>query len=311
MRARVLAAALLSVSAVVFYFWISVISKAPPDIRSDNISPQKEVCQGFQSRLEQVRNATFNTAPFDRSHLLPPFINYDEQFHVMSTLLDAISCYITNSKEFNSGNRAISKTRKVTRLCRDQTIACNLTAALSAVKPPRRQIALIRHPIERFLSGFVDKCINAVRYNASLCFSCKSDMNCITHRLMKHLRKIYEKKEGITIMGRHFAPQSWFCRFNDTIDQSKIIKYRGGKQGAAYLATEFNRVFREAGVPENLRNEIHKEMLVGRTLHSTHGSEDRRKAERTLMGNITLLTEVVRLYYYDFVLFDYELPSMF
>ncbi|WKY07514.1 hypothetical protein Q1695_007183 [Nippostrongylus brasiliensis] len=101
------------------------------------------------------------------------------------------------------------------------------------------------------------------------------------------------------------------CRFNETIDQLKVIKYRGGKEGAAYLAGEFNRIFREAGVPEHIRHEISKEMLAGKTVHTTYGSEDRREAERTLMGNITLLTEVVRLYYYDFVLFDYELPSMF
>ncbi|VDL75599.1 unnamed protein product [Nippostrongylus brasiliensis] len=84
MRAWLLPAASLCscmYSAAVFYFRINVISNPQLDIRSDNISPQKEVCQEFQSRLDQVRSATFNTAPFIRSQLLPPLVEYDEQFH--------------------------------------------------------------------------------------------------------------------------------------------------------------------------------------------------------------------------------------
>ncbi|WKY07525.1 hypothetical protein Q1695_007189 [Nippostrongylus brasiliensis] len=326
MRARLSAAASLSASAIVLYFWIGVIFKAPLDIRSDNISPQKEVCQGFQSRLEQVRSGTFPTAPFNRSQLLPPLIEYAERFHiappyhflicriqkVMSTVLDAASCYISNSTQFNASIRTIIAERAgLFRFCRNQNIADNFTAALSAVNPPRHQLALVRHPIEKFLSGFVEKCINLVRRNPTMCYSCKGEMSCFVRQLTKHLRQAHEKKEDKSYVGMHFAPQSWLCRFNDTIEHFRIIKYRAGKEGAAYLATEFNRVFREAGVPENLRNEINREMLVGRSYHSTHGSDARRKAERTLMSNITLLTEVVRLYYYDFILFDFELPSMF
>ncbi|WKY07523.1 hypothetical protein Q1695_007188 [Nippostrongylus brasiliensis] len=326
MRARLPAAVSLLVSSAVFYYRMNVISKAPLDTRYGNSFSRKEVCQGFQSRLEQVRSGTFPTAPFNRSQLLPPLMEYAEKFHiappyhflicriqkVMSTVLDAASCYITNSTEFNASNRTISTEKGGTyRFCRNQNIASNLDAALSAVKPPRLQLAVVRHPIEKFLSGFVQRCISLVRRIPTICYSCKGDMVCFVHQLTKYLREVHEKKEGKSAVGMHFAPQSWFCRFNDTIDQFRIIKYRGGTEGAAYLATEFNRVFRDAGVPENLRNVINKEMLVGRSHHSTHGSEDRRKAERTLMSNFTLLTEVVRLYYYDFVLFDYELPSMF
>ncbi|VDL75598.1 unnamed protein product [Nippostrongylus brasiliensis] len=224
MRARLLTAASLSASAVVLYFWINVISKAPLDIRSDNVSPQMEVCQGFQSRLEQVRSGTFPTAPFNRSQLLPPFIGYAEQFHiappyhflicriqkVMSTVLDAASCYISNSTEFNASNRTIStETGGFFRFCRNQNIADNLAAALSAVKQPRHQLAVVRHPIEKFLSGFVDKCINLIRRDPTMCYSCKGDMGCFVHQLTKHLRQVHEKKEGKSYVGMHFSPQSW------------------------------------------------------------------------------------------------------
>ncbi|VDL73151.1 unnamed protein product [Nippostrongylus brasiliensis] len=174
MRARLFAAASLLVSAAVFYYRINAISKAPLDIRSENTSSQKEVCQGLQSRLEQVRRGTFTTAPFNRSHLLPPLIEYTEEFHiappyhvlicripkVMSTVLDAAFCYITNSTEFKASNRTISNENGGQRYCRNQNIANNLAAAVSAAKPLRLQLAIVRHPIERFLSGFVNKCLN-------------------------------------------------------------------------------------------------------------------------------------------------------
>ncbi|WKY07518.1 hypothetical protein Q1695_007185 [Nippostrongylus brasiliensis] len=229
----------------------------------------------------------------------------------MVTLSDAIFCYITNSTEFNAKNRIISKERFKYRFCGSQNTAHNLTAALRAVRPPRFQLTLVRHPIEKFLSGFVDKCIIEARQDLNLCFSCNGDMSCFVHQLTKHLRQLYEKNGGLTTMGVHFAPQSWFCRFDTCMDDFIIIKHRSGEEGAAFLAAQFNSIFRDAGVPENIRNEIHKEMLVGRTHHSTFGNEVRGELERTLMNNVTLLTEVVQLYYYDFVLFDYELPSVF
>ncbi|WKY07515.1 hypothetical protein Q1695_007183 [Nippostrongylus brasiliensis] len=196
------------------------------------------------------------------------------------------------------------------RFCSDQNHA-DWPKALQLVSAPRTQYVLVRNPIDRFLSGFVNKCIVDARLNPNECFACKGNMSCFVDRLTQHLHSVHNDNLGNTYQASHFGPQTWHCRFNETIDQLKVIKYRGGKEGAAYLAGEFNRIFREAGVPEHIRHEISKEMLAGKTVHTTYGSEDRREAERTLMGNITLLTEVVRLYYYDFVLFDYELPSMF
>ncbi|VDL64275.1 unnamed protein product [Nippostrongylus brasiliensis] len=59
MRARLLAAASLSASAVVLYFWIDVISKTPLDIRSDDTPPQKEVCQGFRRSEKDAEEEEF------------------------------------------------------------------------------------------------------------------------------------------------------------------------------------------------------------------------------------------------------------
>ncbi|WKY07516.1 hypothetical protein Q1695_007184 [Nippostrongylus brasiliensis] len=312
--------------ATVFCVRVTMISYALLDVYFYNISPPKQgSSEGSHDRLQQIRSGYYDTAPFNRSKLLPPFFNYKEKFHivpnyhilmcriekVMVTLSDAIFCYLTNHTEFNANNRRISTENFDNRFCDLQNFANSLTSALGAVNPPRIQFVLVRHPIDRFLSGFVNKCIIEGRTYVTTCFECKGDMSCFVQQLTIHLRQIYEMKENRTYMGVHFAPQSWYCHFNKSIDHLRIIKYSSGREGAVYLAAVFDNILREAGVPKCFRNEIRKEMLVGHTQHSTYGGEERRKAELTLMSNVTLLAEVVRLYYYDFVLFDFDIPHVF
>jgi hypothetical protein len=47
----------------------------------------------------------------------------------------------------------------------------------------------------------------------------------------------------------------------------------------------------------------------GRTPHSTFETHERKKVEKELMENKLLLRKIIRMYYYDFVLFGFEIPS--
>ncbi|KAL6741697.1 hypothetical protein Aduo_014926 [Ancylostoma duodenale] len=96
--------------------------------------------------IKQVKSRSYDTSPFEKSTLIPPFFGYKEEYQVapkyhlssciiekvMSTITEAIFCYITNTTEFTANHRSIST---------------------------EVYYSVVRDPIDRFLSGFVDKCI--------------------------------------------------------------------------------------------------------------------------------------------------------
>ncbi|EPB69505.1 hypothetical protein ANCCEY_11411 [Ancylostoma ceylanicum] len=78
---------------------------------------------------------------------------------VMSTITDAIFCYITNTSEFTANNRTISTEVYAQRFCVDRNVVLGFDSLQNVLGDSRVQYSIVRDPIDRFLSGFVDKCI--------------------------------------------------------------------------------------------------------------------------------------------------------
>ncbi|WKY09859.1 hypothetical protein Q1695_002314 [Nippostrongylus brasiliensis] len=278
--------------------------------------------------IQQIKNASYITAPFDEMNLIPPFYRYSEFFRVapkyhlsachiekvMTTIVDAIFCFINNATEFTANDRRISTEIYETRFCGDENLHTNMARAREALGTPRVEFAVVRHPISRFLSGFVDKCIREARREPTRCYSCMGDMSCFVSKLASEMMAALisgrTNTPGSSYELGHFSPQTWYCNFKNRLDDYIIIKYKGGADGAQETAKNFNDIFKRAKVPKKLRKEIRSEMLVGKTKHSTFGSSERESARQTLMSNKTLLTQVTELYYYDFIVFDFQLPIL-
>ncbi|CAJ0588078.1 unnamed protein product [Cylicocyclus nassatus] len=81
-----------------------------------------KICEERSNLIEKIKNSEYDTAPFDKSSLIPPFLNYRPWMEVapkyqlssciiekiMSVAIDAIFCYLTNATEFTANNRTIS-----------------------------------------------------------------------------------------------------------------------------------------------------------------------------------------------------------
>ncbi|WKY08130.1 hypothetical protein Q1695_007545 [Nippostrongylus brasiliensis] len=160
--------------------------------------------------------------------------------------------------------------------------------------------------MDRFLSGFADKCLKSLRLDSNVCYLCRGDMSCLLSRLSAYLLKAQQSRHFDNNI-LHFAPQTWYCDF---FDKYEIIKYRKGPEGSVYMADQLDSIFQRVGIPKAIREKIHSEVRVGRDYHSTHDSEERKQAEQTLMSNKTMLLMLTRLYYYDFIVFDFPLPIL-
>ncbi|ETN86611.1 hypothetical protein NECAME_16252 [Necator americanus] len=76
----------------------------------------------------------------------------------MTTITAAIFCYLTNTSEFLLNNRTISTEEYYRRFCLDQN-DMTYDEVHNILGSSRVEYAVVRDPVERFLSGFVDKCI--------------------------------------------------------------------------------------------------------------------------------------------------------
>ncbi|KAK5971551.1 hypothetical protein GCK32_015556, partial [Trichostrongylus colubriformis] len=230
--------------------------------------------------------------------------------------------------------------------CKERDVIRNYSQAEELLGLTR--LVFIRDPIDRFLSGFVNKCIlKGLNETVEYCFDCHSDLNCFVEAFREELWTIYERSgRQRSPIGYHLAPLTWNCNFKDHLHDYIFLRHANGTSGVQFMAMELYRILERAGVPKsqlediknavlgrpddlleklklhhlalskidafypNSRVEMICEIPVGKSPHSTSSSIDRAEAERQLYGNKTLLKTVIELYYYDFLIFGYSIPSL-
>nr|CDJ81858.1 Protein of unknown function DUF595 domain containing protein [Haemonchus contortus] len=230
--------------------------------------------------------------------VLPPYFHYDSQFLVapkyhlatcqisknMATIRFSIFCFLNDIEKFLGANRTISEDFWDYRFCNDHFRRKDSKSALDVAGANATIFAVIRHPIERFLSGYVDRCVNR-----QYCLGCSSDLRCFVDMLYRTLVKYYENPSEVVQdtttehVLRHFAPQTWFCDFKNHKNEYVLLKQHVGPNGTHRIADEFYEVFEKAGVLSEHRAIIHKEMLKGTTVHSTSQSLARKEARERLL----------------------------
>ncbi|ETN83028.1 hypothetical protein NECAME_01827 [Necator americanus] len=240
----------------------------------------------FKKHYDEAMDMEQQTPSANSSRLLPPYHNLVEAImvepkynlvscqieKVMTTIRDGIFCYLTNNTEFLAHNRSISTEYWTSRFCDNTFLRLGVEEVLEEFGPNLTLFTVVRHPIDRFLSGYVDKCINEKGYFPSekLCFSCGHDLRCFIEKLYKILWEYYMNNTNVhTIIGRdityyhirHFAPQTWYCNFKKFKNDYIIVDYHTGTNGTVRIADEFDKIFEQAHVPDDMRAVIHSEML--------------------------------------------------
>lgn len=229
----------------------------------------------------------------------------------MATIRMATFCYLNHTMEFIATNQSISTVFWFDKLCMNEQNLRNIATVSRTIGVKKTLFAVIRHPIDRFLSGYVDKCHNDLIYYTAeeRCFGCKDDMRCFIETLHKVLVEFYngtiERTRMVLYLVRHFAPQTWYCDFKDHKNDYILIRYKSGKNGTREVADEFDKVFRYAQIPKKQRAYIHSEMMRGTTPHSTSRSPTREAAEKELRSDDDLMRLIMQMYYYDFVEFGF------
>ncbi|KAK6755001.1 hypothetical protein RB195_013771 [Necator americanus] len=162
---------------------------------------------------------------FDESNVFPPFIRYREYFQdipeyrlctcfiekVMSTIRDGIFCYLRDPIEFVVQNRRISTENYVNRFCSPAAVDRKMCSYTTEKSSRRLKFAVVRDPIDRFLSGYADKCYpKQLPLPPERCFGCEQNINCFVETLLSKLRDLLRNSNAMDYMETsHFAPQTW------------------------------------------------------------------------------------------------------
>ncbi|PIO64247.1 hypothetical protein TELCIR_14131, partial [Teladorsagia circumcincta] len=181
----------------------------------------------------------------------------------MATIRDATFCFLTNHTEFVAHKRKISTQFWSNKFCTDLFERRSFDEAKETLGENMTLFAVVRHPIDRFLSGYVDKCHNEIFYykKDERCFGCRDDMRCFVEKLFK------------TLIG--------YCEFDKHKSDYILVNYHTGVNGTRRIADDFDKVYKQAQVPANLRSNIHK----GTTKHSTVKNPFRKIAEERILSD--------------------------
>ncbi|CAI2357022.1 unnamed protein product [Caenorhabditis sp. 36 PRJEB53466] len=298
-------------------------------------------------RAEQIRMFALNQIVKQNSHILPPrsknisaqemcrkkytcppqLRRYETMLRVspkykmvncvvqksMSTMMTGAMCYLYDEQKFERSG--IAKYCKI-RFCKGNNEFSSVNGVrdvynISLFKTDWSFSMITRNPIDRFVSGYVDRCVRILQPNATeQCNGCGLNMTCFIEKEYKHLMDIsFRRKTHRTMEDAHFFPQIWHCDLNDEFEFFEFIPYSTDPE--TELMPHFEDLLKRQKVPRSSIEFIRNEFATRKPNHATTGTPAQRFYYSRLTNSPYLLEFIVKMFYFDFVQFHYEFPPGF
>uniref|UniRef100_A0A0N5A461 Sulfotransfer_1 domain-containing protein n=1 Tax=Parastrongyloides trichosuri TaxID=131310 RepID=A0A0N5A461_PARTI len=256
---------------------------------------------------------------------LPMFRNFDNKYRVsplhnllycaieknLSTLFAAIICLLYDKKKFLSSGLSVAENLYEERLCKGKNEYKNIGDVGNLYNLAKFHFILIaRDPIQRFVSGFVDKCIMETRrdkYAKNKCYGCFSNVSCVIEKLAIRAKYFSVKGGAFSYEDIHFFPQNWHCNLRQNLQRYHVIQY---VEDESSLIQEIIKIFEKIGVDMDIINKIMYDLHNKKTPHATRGNPIRAQILNEIYSNKVLLKKVVSLFYYDYLLFGFKIPAI-
>ncbi|RCN38035.1 hypothetical protein ANCCAN_16066 [Ancylostoma caninum] len=275
-----------------------------------NTEAQKPKLPGIVARILESK---VNTAPFYMEHLIKPFTPPEQRYdsHFTSTrysacqiggVLPSLQCgiflYLNGSKDV-LGEKGLLTKGQVEKSCGA------LRMATPEVPVEAHRLVVVEDPFSRFFTTYAENCFSDANGEPKTCLGCDYSLNifCFLNELHNILNSTQiSANQAKTDIIRHFAPASWFCNFPQNFTKYYIVKYNYGAE--AVLSQQLNDFFTKAGLEQDKRDHINAR-ITGMNVTS---SETRATVEQQVRISERLSKMLVQIYYYDYVLFGFNLP---
>ncbi|CAJ0952695.1 unnamed protein product, partial [Mesorhabditis belari] len=231
-------------------------------------------------------------------------------FKNMSTILIAIMCYLHAPERILNSKWSFFEQWDRRRACYGINEPRSWTLVKQKLKREMDEItkfALVRHPMEKFMSGYTNQCLTANK-----CGGCQN-LTCIFEMLEKNSVELRLKglwgRSGQTRshVNAHFLPQNWRCEFGTMLDDYVLISYNSSDSES--LIRDLEHLFAEVGVDEASIKYISDKLSSGRSSHSTAGGKQRQMEKEILEASPPLMRRFLNLFYFDYLVLGYPLPD--
>ncbi|EYC33751.1 hypothetical protein Y032_0002g967 [Ancylostoma ceylanicum] len=234
----------------------------------------------------------------------------------MSTVMSAIFCFLIRERDFVDAGRSILREYADIRLCEGRNEFKSVDSMRRGLRLRTQDLArwrftvVTREPVDRFLSGFIDRCIRV----GDSCFGCGTNMTCFLEEEYKRATEYAFAdqhsllKPWLTNEDIHVFPQNWRCNMETTFEKYEFIRYSNDPSDT--LLEDLIPLLRAQNVSESSINYIAESLRSGRTAHSTVASAARTYLEGRVRSSPYLMELIVRLFYNDYKLFKYSLPDL-
>uniref|UniRef100_A0A914X8F1 Carbohydrate sulfotransferase n=1 Tax=Plectus sambesii TaxID=2011161 RepID=A0A914X8F1_9BILA len=229
----------------------------------------------------------------------------------------AIICYLYDEKAFEKANKTLAGEADWPRRgCKFNNRAVVDTELLH--NPEWLHFVVIREPIERFLSGWMDKCYNLPAKNKGIqkiptwCYGCKNNLSCFVQRNYEsnlQFPQRYKDKYKIINLEDHFWPQNWFCNFTKYFDQYTILKYSHDVDQGHEMFERLQQLLSQQNVEPSFIDKIIRQ-ATERPKHATLGQKPTEHYRNLLLSDKNMMRTLVKTYYHDFVMFSFPFPEL-
>uniref|UniRef100_A0A0N4Z6P8 Sulfotransfer_1 domain-containing protein n=1 Tax=Parastrongyloides trichosuri TaxID=131310 RepID=A0A0N4Z6P8_PARTI len=268
----------------------------------------------------KINYLTMNNRSLDSEFVVAPKYKLNTCYYgkSFSSMTLGLFCYLFDNRTFLSKYKHSVNKGADRRLCHSRNKYKSMKTVIDTYSKGNdkdffnnwKNILVVRDPISRFISGYVQLCVLSIGLpaNHSNCFKCGKNMHCFLGKLYNKIKTFTGIKTNHDhFLAYHFLPQKWRCEIGKYKQNYTILKYTKDKKN---FYESYLQELRESGVPDQKLVFIKKLFYTTKVLHKTDGKKETKYFTNHLIKNKILIKMFLKIFYEDFIEFDFPLPNL-